>query len=161
MTATAPHVPLLTKVELTWIEKRTENWLRFGHEAGDQILDRRRRVISFAPGAVFAFVRWAANDYGTVASHIAIVRAIEDGEPHQTLPFVRPGGDVLLRVESWPKVERVLQIVDAIEALPIDPADVSPDHWRHVHNRMAAGHTPRAYTPTHHRAFLLRRRIFA
>ena len=57
----------LTRVELTWVEGRTEYWIRFGHEAGTQILDRNRRVVSFGPGSVFAFVRWAANDHGTVA----------------------------------------------------------------------------------------------
>ena len=69
----------LTHVELTWIEKRIEHWIRFGRVAKDQIVDRRRRIVSFRPGAVFAFVRWAANDYGTVFSRIDIVRAIAAG----------------------------------------------------------------------------------
>ena len=149
----------LTHVELTWIEKKIEYWIRFGQEAQEQILDRRRRVVSFRPNTVFAFVRWAANDFGTIISRIDIVRAIEPGEPHQTLPFVRPGGEILLKIEGWPKVEDVLRHVDAIEALGIDADAVSPDHWRHVHHRFAAGHQPRAYTLEQHRAFLLRRRI--
>lgn len=148
----------LTEVELTWIEKRIENWIRFGHEVGEQILDRRRRVLRFAPDTVFGFVRWAANDHGTIASHLDVLRAARAGEPQQTLPFVRPGGDILLKVEGWPKVERVLQMVDAIEAIGIDPSEVSPDHWRHVHNRMTAGEQPRSYTAELHKAFLLRRR---
>lgn len=82
----------LTHVELTSIEGRIEYWIRFGREAGERIIDRRRRVVSFRPGAVFAFVRWAANDYGTVISRIDILRAVEPGAAYQTLPFVRPGG---------------------------------------------------------------------
>ncbi|HET6184608.1 MAG TPA: DUF2840 domain-containing protein [Acetobacteraceae bacterium] len=31
-------------------------------------------------------------------------------------------------MSGWPKVERVLQAIDAIEALGVDPADVSPDY---------------------------------
>ena len=107
---------------------------------------------------IFCPVRWAANGHGTIISRVDIVRAVDRGEPFQTLPFVRPGGDILLKIDGWPKVERVLQIVDAIEARGIDPAEGSPDHWRHVHNRLAAGHEPRAYTVTRHKAFLLRRR---
>ena len=42
-------------------------------------------------------------------------------------------------MDGWPKVERVLQAIDAIEALGVDPADVAPDYWRHVHNRLRAG----------------------
>ena len=148
----------MTRVELTWIEKKIEYWIRFGREAHEQILDRRRRVVSFRPNTVFAFVRWAANDFGTIISRIDIVRAVEPGEPYQTLPFVRPGGEILLRIDGWPKVEDVLRHVDAIEAIGIEADAVSPEHWRHVHNRMAAGHQPRPYTLDQHRAFLLRQR---
>ncbi|NJO35478.1 MAG: DUF2840 domain-containing protein [Rhodospirillales bacterium] len=148
----------LTHAQLTWVEKKIEHWIRFGKVAQEQILDRRRRVVSFVPGTVFAFVRWASNDYGTILSRIDIVRAVDNGQACQTLPFVRPGGDILLKVESWPKVEQVLQIIDAIEGLSINPSDVDPDHWRHVHHRIAAGVEPRPYSMMQHRAVLLRRR---
>ena len=148
----------LTRVELTWREKQIEHWIRFGRDVEETILDRRRRVLSFAPNTVFAFVRWAANDYGTVVSRLDIVRAVSTGEPYQTLPFVRPGGEILVRVSGWPKVQRVLQIVNAIEALGIEAADVAPDYWRHLHNRLDAGEEPRPYDHDRHRAWLLRRK---
>jgi hypothetical protein len=149
----------LTHVELTWIENKVEHWLRFGRRAEEKILDRRRSISSFAPGAIFGFVRWASNDYGTVVSRMDIVRAVEAGERYQTLPYVRPGGEILLRVDSWPKVERVLQAIDAIEALGVDPADAAPEYWRHLHNRIAAGHAFRAYTRDQHDAWLKRRSV--
>jgi len=149
----------LTHVELTWIEKRIEYWIRFGREAGERIIDRCRRVVSFRPGAVFAFVRWAANDYGTVISRIDIVRAVAPGAAYQTLPFVRPGGEILLKIEGWPKVEKVLQHIDAVEAAGVDPCDAAPDHWRHVAHRMSAGQEPRPYTLARHQAWLKRREI--
>ncbi|MCB2080214.1 MAG: DUF2840 domain-containing protein, partial [Novosphingobium sp.] len=96
----------LTHVELTWIEKRIEHWIRFGRIANDRIIDRRRRIVSFRPGAIFAFVRWAANDYGTIMSRIDVVRAVAANEPFTTLPFVRPGGEILLSIQGWPKVVR-------------------------------------------------------
>ena len=151
--------PFSTLVELTFQKKKVERWIRFGRKSFEQIIDRRRSIVGFAPDSVFAFVRWAANDFGTIISRIDIVRAISPGEHYQTLPFVRPGGDILLRMDGWPKVERVLQIVDAIEAIGINPAEVSPHHWRHVHNRLAAGQEPRSYTVEQHRAILLRRRV--
>lgn len=147
-----------TQVELTHIEKRIENWIRFGHKARERVIDCSRRVFFYRPGSVFAFVRWASNDFGTITSRLDIVRAVTPGEPYQTLPFVRPGGEILLRIESWPKVERILRHIDAIEAIGIDPTEVSSDHWRHVHNRSTVGHESRAYTADQHQAFLLRRR---
>ncbi len=152
---------VLTAVELVWIEKQTEHWVRFGREVREQILDRRRRILFFAPDTIFALVRWAANEHGTVLSRLDILRAVRCGEPCQSVPTVTPGGDILLRVDGWPKVERVLQHIDGIETSGIDPAEVSPDHWRHVQNRLAASETPRCYSPARHRAFLLARRIGA
>jgi hypothetical protein len=151
--------PLRTQVELTWLEGRIEHWIRFGHEVEETILDRRRRIFSFTPSSVFAFVRWASNDFGTIVSRINIVRAVDRGVPHQTLPFVRPGGEILLRISGWPKVQRALQAIDTVEALGIDPADVAPDHWRHIHNRLIACEPPRPYSREQHRAWLLRRRL--
>lgn len=149
----------LTTVELLWLEKRVENWIRFGRPVEEKRLDRRRRVLSFAPGSIFAFVRWTSNDFGTVVSRIDILRAIKPGERYTTIPYVRPGAEVLLRLIGWPKVERVLQIVDAIDALNIDPADVAPDHWQHIHNRLSVNEKPRPYTRSRHQAWLHRRRI--
>ena len=118
-------IDTLTHVELIWLEKQIEHWIRFGRDVAEQILDRRRRILSFAPGSIFAFVRWAANDFGTVVSRIDILRAVAPGEAYSTLPFVRPGGEILLRISGWPKVERVLQAIDAVEQLGIDPADAA------------------------------------
>lgn len=148
-----------TRVELLHLEGRIERWIRFGRPAQEEILDRRRRALWFDPGQVFAFVRWAANDYGTAVSRIDILRATGPGESVTTVPGVTPGGEVLLRLSGWPKVERVLAAVNAVEALGIDPADACPDHWRHVHSRLAAGDIPRPYTRERHRAWTLRREI--
>ena len=152
----APAADALTHVELTWVEKTIEFWIRFGRETAEQIVDRRRRIVSFAPDSVFAFVRWTCNDYGTTLSRLDIVRAVRVGEPCQTLPFVRPGGDILLRISGWPKVQRVLA---AIDALDIDPADVAPEHWRHLNHRISVNEPFRIYSPEQHRAWLLRREV--
>ena len=146
----------LTHVELTWIEKRIEHWIRFGRVANDRIIDRRRRIVGFRPGAVFAFVRWAANDYGTIMSRIDVVRAVAANEPFTTLPFVRPGGEILLSIQGWPKVSKVHAAIDAVDQAGVDPCDAAPDHWRHVHNRIAAGLEPRPYTIERHHAWFKR-----
>ena len=143
-------------VELVWIEKQIEHWIRFGRIVRTTTQSRSRSTVAFAPGAIFAFVRWQANEFGTAESRIDILRAPRIGEPYATVPHVTPGGDSLLRLSGWPKVERVLQFTDAIESLCIDPADAAPDYWRHVHNRLSAGLEPRGYTAAQHRAWLLR-----
>src|SRR5579872_3309609 len=121
----------LTTVELLWLEKRIENRVRFGRPVAEKVLDRNRRALSFAPGSIFAFVRWTSNDFGTVLSRVDILRAATPGQRYSTVPWIKPGGESLLRLSGWPKVERVLQLIDTIEALGIDAADAAPDYWHH------------------------------
>ena len=148
-----------TAVELIWIKGHIEHWIRFGQPVAEQRLDRQRRILHFARGSVFAFVRWQANDYGTVLSRIDILRTLGPCESSQTIPGVAPGGELLLRLHGWPVVERVLQAIDQVEATGIDPAKACPDHWRHVHNRITAREQPRRYSRQRHKAFLLRRKV--
>lgn len=154
-----PAASGLTEVEMTWIEGRLEHWLRFGRVAAETFLNRRTRVAAFRPGAVFAFIRWTSNDYGTVHSTIAIAAAVEPGAAYATLPFVRPGADILLRVDGWRKVALVLGAIDAVEAAGVDPCDAAPDHWRHVGSRIAAGLPFRPYRSDRHAAWLRRKAL--
>lgn len=149
----------LTTVELLWLDKRIENRVRFGRPVTEQIIDRHRRILSFAPGALFAFVRWASSDLGTVISRVDILRAATPGERYSTVPWVKPGGEILLRLAGWSHVERVLQVIDAVEAIDIHPSDVALDYWHHVHNRLSVNETPRPYTRGRHQAWLRRQRI--
>ncbi|MDA9538828.1 hypothetical protein ACVWW6_002807 [Bradyrhizobium sp. USDA 3311] len=149
----------VTNVELLWLEKRIENRIRFGKPVTEKIVDAHRRVLSFAPGSIFAFVRWTSNDFGTVLSRIDILRAVAPGQRYSTVPWISPGGESLLRLSGWPKVERVLQLIEAVEALGINPADAAPEYWHHVHNRLSVNEGPRTYTRARHQAWLNRRRI--
>ena len=103
--------------------------------------------------------RITSGAYGTVVSRIDILRAVGRGERCSTVPFVRPGGEILLRLANWPKVEKVLQAIDTVEALGIDSADAAPEHWRHIHNRLSVGERPRPYTRSRHEAWLRRQRV--
>ena len=149
----------LTHVTLIWREGEREDWLRFGRPVAERILDRRQRIESYAAGQVFGLVRWAANDYGTIRSTLDIVRAVSSGEPCTPIAQVDPGGELLLSVRGWPKVNQVFRLIDAIEASGIDPCVVAPDHWLHVHNRMAGREVPRGYSPARHRAWLQRKAL--
>ena len=131
------------KISLSYLEQLFGKLRRFS------IVDSVR-----GPGGGYCLAR-PANQI-TVAD---IVRAVEPGETYQTLPFVRPGGEILLKIEGWPKVEDVLRHVDAIERAGIDACDVAPDHWRHVAQQMQVGEAPRSYTPERHQAWLKRREI--
>lgn len=151
--------PLMTTVELVWYEGQLQHWLRFGAFIDERFVDRRRRIVTFAAGQVFAFVRWQANDYGTVVSRLDILRACVAGEPVSTVPGVIPGGESLLRLDRWPKVRCAFDAIVAIEQAGIDPVEVAPQYWCHLNNRIACNEPYRPYTRDQHRAWLLRREL--
>ncbi|TWI34758.1 DUF2840 domain-containing protein [Mesorhizobium tianshanense] len=64
---------------------------------------------------------------------------------------------ILLAAGRWPNIAKVMKSIGAID---IDPADVSPEHWRHSHSRLAAREAPRSYTRQRHDAWLMRRRTW-
>lgn len=157
--ASAARSDALTRVRLVWIEGKIEHCIRFGRISQERIVDRRTRIMGLRADTPFALIRWASNDYGTVVSRIDIVLPVREGSAYSTLPGVEPGGDILLHIGGWPRVERVLQAIDHVEAIGVDPCDAAPDHWRHLHNRMTAGLPARPYSLDRHRAWLRRKEL--
>jgi hypothetical protein len=150
-----------TRVDLTWIAGRVEHYVRFGRVAAAEATGSCTRTVAFRPGANFAVVRRTASDLGAVHSSILIATAAAAGQPDAALPFVRPGCHPLLRLDGCAMVQQVLEAIGAVETAGLDPCDVSPDHWRHVEQRIAAGLAVRPYGADRHAAWLRRRAIEA
>ncbi len=144
----------LTLVSLAYVEHRVKVYLRFGEPSRTLRLDRWRRVAMFLPGAVFCRVRWQANDYGTVRWQLMVMQSCTPLDVAQRVPGVLPGARILLRAESEQAVRTVLPLVDAIEALGIEPAAASPAYWRTLGNRLAARQPLPLYSAERHAAWL-------
>lgn len=144
----------LTRVSLAYVEHRINLYLRFGRPLRELRLDRWRRCASFAPGAVFCRVRWESNDYGTTRWQLMVLQACTPDERMQRIAGVRPGAQLLLRAEGEAAVQAVLQRIDAIEALVIDPASAAPAYWHTLGNRLAARQPLPAYGTERHAAWL-------
>jgi hypothetical protein len=158
---TIDAAPELTHVDLLWVRQRVENRIRFGHIDQQHVIDSYWRVVSLSAGSVFAFVHWAADADGTIMSRIDILRAVSPGEHYITVPDVHPGGESLLCIAGSLKVEKVLQAIEVVESLGIDPAGAAPDYWRHVHNRLSVGERPQPYSQTRHHAWLRRSQVMS
>jgi hypothetical protein len=144
----------LTRVSLAYVEQRIDLYLRFGEPARVVRVDSWRRVAVFLPGAMFCRIRWHANDYGTIRWQLMVMQACTPLDAAQRIPGVLPGARLLLHTEGEPAVRAVLAQLDAIEALGIAPADVSPAYWRTLGNRLAARLPLPAYTAQRHAAWL-------
>jgi hypothetical protein len=149
----------LTRVALAYIEPRFKLYLRFGEPARTHQLDRWRRCAVFLPGAMLCRIRWQANDYGTVRWQLMVMQACTPLDAAQRIPGVQPGARLLLHAEGENQVRAVLECIDAIEALGIEPAEVSPAYWRTLGNRLAA-HLPLPdYSAERHAAWLAGRAL--
>ncbi|QKD46344.1 DUF2840 domain-containing protein [Alicycliphilus denitrificans] len=144
----------LTRVSLAYVEHRINLYLRFGQPLRELRLDRWRRCASFAPGAVFCRVRWESNDYGTTRWQLMVLQVCTPGERMQRIAGVRPGARLLLCAEGEARVQAVLQRIDAIEALVIDPASAAPAYWHTLGNRLAARQPLPVYSAERHAAWL-------
>ena len=148
-----------TEVELYFLKGKVERWIRFG--TPDQRAHARPPPAhrDFRAGRHFrlhalGFER--LRDAGLPDRYFA--RLPRRGSLFD-VPWVKPGAEILLRSFGWDKVQRVLRAIDAVEALGLPPQEICPDHWRHVHSRLAAGLAPRPYSRERHRAWLLRSKI--
>ncbi|WP_281301792.1 DUF2840 domain-containing protein [Iodidimonas sp. MBR-14] len=152
------RVPL-TRVSLAYVAQRINLYLRFGNPARTLQLDRWRRCAVFLPAAIFCRIRWESNDYGTTRWQLMVLQACTPLDAMQSIPGVRPGARLLLHAEGEQKVRAVLTQIDAIEALGIDLADVSPAYWRTLGNRLAARLPLPDYTTERHAAWLAGRAL--
>ena len=149
----------LTRVSLAYVEHRIKLYLRFGEPARTLRLDRWRSVAVFLPNAVFCRIRWQANDYGTIRWQLMVMQACTPLDDAQRIPGVQPGARLLLHAEGDNTVRAVLERIDAIEALGIAPAAVSPAYWRTLGNRLAARLPLPDYSAERHAAWLTGRTL--
>lgn len=147
------NVPL-TRVALAFVDKRINLYLRFGNPARTIQLDRWRRSAVFLPASIFCRIRWESNDYGTTRWQLMVMQACTPLDAVQRIPGIQPGARILLHAEGERQVQAVLPLIDAIEALGIDPIDISPAYWRTLGNRLSAHLALPQYTAERHAAWL-------
>ena len=157
--AAQPASMPLTRVALAYVDQRIEIYLRFGEPAHIIRFDRWRRCAVFLPNAVFCRIRWQSNDYGTIRWQLMVMQTCAPLDGAQRIPGVQPGAHLLLHAEGENQVRAVLERIDAIEALGIASAAVSPAYWRTLANRLAARLPLPEYTAERHAACLAGRAL--
>lgn len=151
----------LTDVDLTWIEGRLEQQLRFGRAVAERSGGPHKRIVSFRPGSTFSLIGCTVNDLGRIFWSLAIVTAVAPGAPIATHFGIAPGGDILVSLGDLDEIRAVCREIDMIEASGIDLCDVSPDHWRQIGSQLAVRLPFRAYSADRHAAWLRRRELEA
>ncbi|MHA7774681.1 DUF2840 domain-containing protein [Roseibium sp. M-1] len=142
----------LTVVDLVFYPEFRNDRLRFGAPRQRLTLDKRRALAVFRPGALFGYLRWTANEFGTQIWSLAVGRTARPGEPITRLQGVRPGAEILLQLSGAARVKRILKHLDALETSGFALPEISPAYYRHLHNRSLTGFGFRPYSIGQQRA---------
>ena len=149
-----------TGVEIAFYPEYMNCWLRFGAPDIELDLDRRRSLALFKSGKTFGYVQWTANVYGTQKWQLTVVRTVSVDQQMSRIEGIRPGGETLLAASGKVPVKRILSLIDALEDLGFDPAEMSVSYFRHMHNRIVVRQPIRVYSNAQHNAVLAARKVW-
>ncbi|WP_417625241.1 DUF2840 domain-containing protein [Paremcibacter congregatus] len=155
---------LLGKPRLTLVQVSTKKGaygqaLRFGRPYQVKTLGPTRTEYRFLPTSVFGYLRWQERSFGRTDRQYFILQAASAGEPIVRVRGVYPGVFLLLEARGALRVKRALNLIDALEAAGFAPETVSPDYYRHCHNRIKMREEIHAYTHAQHQAWLQKKRF--
>ena len=151
--ASVTHDTPLTRVSLAFIEHRIRLDLRFGHPLRELPLHSGWRCAVFLPDALFCRTHWACLDDGSVIWQMMVLQTCMPWHGMRRVAGIQPGAQLLLHAQGEQSLQSVLQQIDAIEALDIDPVAVSPAYWRTLGEHLAAQQSLPAYTVAQHVAY--------
>lgn len=151
--ASVTHDTPLTRVSLAFIEHRIRLHLRFGNPLRVLRLSTGWRCAVFQPEAVFCRTHWACLDDCSERWQLMVLQACIPWHGMRRIAGIQPGAQHLLHAQGEQSVQSVLQQIEAIEALGIDPVAVSPAYWRTLSKHLAAQQSLPAYTLAQHVAY--------
>jgi uncharacterized protein DUF2840 len=146
----------LTRVDILSLPDRVHHYTRFGRAVRKVIMPSYRGYEYYRPGQLVGYVQWQAGEYGSrlwrfmilmTVSHVCQINM-------QEVPGIMPAVRILLDMEGAFKVRKIFCVIDQIEQLGLDPADVSPAYYGHLHQRITANHRCHRYTMEQHKSFL-------
>ncbi|MCF6221821.1 MAG: DUF2840 domain-containing protein [Robiginitomaculum sp.] len=136
----------LTAVKCEYIRDRKNHRLRFGTPAMKLKLRRNQTLCVFNPGQVFGYIRWKANEYGTIDWRIYICRTTLTGRVTR-IPGIIPCTEILLATHGIVAMQRMLKHIDSLETQTNGALElVTPAYWRHLHNAQIIKRPPHPFT---------------
>lgn len=140
----ANALPLLTKVTFDRHRRPYAMWLRFGKPHTTLVPAPGRLVECYAPGQVFGLARSVSHSDGDARSSFEVLECAWPGQSVSLLPEIAPGAHVLLSAKGWGTVSRIFALIDALEALGVDPCCLAPTFWTEIQSRLPRHRTRRS-----------------
>ena len=141
----------LTAVFCHYGKDRFNHRLRFGVPQALVKLDSYRKIAVFKPGAIFGYIRWMADEYGTQDWRFYILES-QNGGLIPPIPGVRPGAKILFSAQGKSRVQRCLSHIDHLEAMAKTGLESLPaSYWRVIETALIKD-APLRHMPHHYLA---------
>ena len=143
----APGCQAFTQIELHSDRSTHTRWIRFGKPVISMRNTRGYPVECYAPGQIFGLAQSLSATQGNALSTFEIHLACGSSEQQCMSSKCQPGSVILLSVKGWRQVRHAIALIEAIEALGIDPCCLASDFWKEIHARLVAAGRPGTKVP--------------
>lgn len=132
-----------TVVQLHFVRGMINHRLRFGQPETQTKLDKFRSLASFSSGSIFGYIRWRANDYGTIDWRVYVLKAQNDGLSSEIIG-ITPAVKILVSVQGKPAVKRCFAALDRLEKEAGGTLECVPEsYWPLFNNALLLRKSPR------------------
>lgn len=141
---------MLTQVQIHFVKNIINHRLLFGEPDEIIKMDRFRRLAVFSPNQIFGYIRWRANQYGTVDWRLYVLKSGASGLMTQ-VSGVAPAVEILVSVSGRERMKRALPVMDRIIADAENGLlGVPESYWRLVQSSLMRN-SPLRKLPHHYR----------
>ena len=141
---------MLTHMQIHFVKDIINHRLLFGEPIETIKLDRFRRLAVFKPQSIFGYIRWRANNFGTVDWRLYVVKTGHEGLMTQ-VRGISPAVKLLVSVSGRDPMKRALSVMDDIKAQSINGLIGVPEsYWQAVHTSLLL-RKPLHELPRHYR----------
>jgi len=132
-----------TLVQLHFVRGLINHRLRFGQPEAMIRLDKYRSLASFSDGSIFGYIRWKANEFGTIEWRVYVLKAQADGF-NSKISGIAPAVKILLSAQGKPAVQRCLKAIDKLEKVAGGTlCNVPESYWGGFNNALLLRKSPR------------------
>ena len=125
-----------TLVQIHFVRGMINHRLRFGKPEAKTKLDKYRSLASFPEGSIFGYIRWRANEYGTIDWRVYVLKAQADGFISK-VAGVAPAVKILVSAQGKPAAQRCLKALDKLEKEAGGTLDNVPEsYWSGFNNAL-------------------------
>jgi len=138
-----------TLVQLHFVRGLINHRLRFGQADVITKLDKYRSIAAMPAGSIFGYIRWRANEYGTIDWRVYVLKAQGNGYISD-IAGVRPAVKILLSALGKPAAQRCLKALDKLEKQSGGSLEtVAESYWPIFNNALLLRKPPRDLPRNH------------